>query len=45
MESGPSESDVSADGLIAELLDMGFEFDAISAAMAAVGGPGLPEVL
>jgi werner syndrome ATP-dependent helicase len=45
MESGPSESDVSADGLIAELLDMGFEFDAISAAMAAVGGPRRAEVL
>jgi werner syndrome ATP-dependent helicase len=45
MESGPSESDVSADGLIAELLDMGFDFDAISAAIAAVGAPRRAEVL
>ncbi|WVZ96310.1 hypothetical protein U9M48_041966 [Paspalum notatum var. saurae] len=30
-------SDVSADGLIAELLDMGFDFDAITAAVGAVG--------
>ncbi|OQU77408.1 hypothetical protein SORBI_3009G045400 [Sorghum bicolor] len=38
------DPDVSADGLIAELLDMGFDFDAISAAVGAVG-PRRAEVL
>ncbi|PWZ10343.1 hypothetical protein Zm00014a_041114 [Zea mays] len=37
MEPDAAGCDVSADGLIAELLDMGFEFDAISAAVGAVG--------
>ncbi|KAJ1254329.1 hypothetical protein BS78_K087100 [Paspalum vaginatum] len=36
-EAGAPGSDVSADGLIAELLDMGFDFDAITAAVGAVG--------
>ncbi|OEL14055.1 ATP-dependent DNA helicase Q-like SIM [Dichanthelium oligosanthes] len=37
-------SDVSADGLIAELLDMGFDFDDITAAVGSVG-PRRAEVL
>ncbi|CAL4895671.1 unnamed protein product [Urochloa decumbens] len=37
-------SDVSADGLIAELLDMGFDFDDITAAVGAIG-PRRAEVL
>ncbi|KAK3140714.1 hypothetical protein QOZ80_5AG0404780 [Eleusine coracana subsp. coracana] len=45
MEPESSGSDVSADALIAELLDMGFEFDGITAAIAAVGGPRRAEVL
>lgn len=45
MEIGFTGGDVSADGLIAELLDMGFEFDDITAAIAAVGGPRRAEVL
>ncbi|AQK95139.1 ATP-dependent DNA helicase Q-like SIM [Zea mays] len=44
MEPDAAGCDVSADGLIAELLDMGFEFDAISAAVGAVG-PRRAEVL
>ncbi|XP_062180440.1 ATP-dependent DNA helicase Q-like SIM [Phragmites australis] len=44
MEPGAVGSDVSADGLIAELLDMGFEFDDISAAVGVVG-PRRAEVL
>ncbi|TVU17808.1 hypothetical protein EJB05_33865, partial [Eragrostis curvula] len=44
MEPGADGSDVSADGLIAELLDMGFNFDDITAAIAAVG-PRRAEVL
>ncbi|KAL6607826.1 hypothetical protein ACP70R_040889 [Stipagrostis hirtigluma subsp. patula] len=44
MESGAAGDDVAADGLIAELLDMGFEFDAITAAIGAVG-PRRAEVL
>ncbi|GJN36042.1 hypothetical protein PR202_gb24867 [Eleusine coracana subsp. coracana] len=45
MEPESAGSDVSADALIAELLDMGFEFDGITAAIAAVGGPRRAEVL
>jgi Werner syndrome ATP-dependent helicase len=39
MEPGAAQtgSDVSADALIAELLDMGFDFDDITAAVGAVG--------
>ena len=44
MDPDAAGCDVSADGLIAELLDMGFDFDAISAAVAAVG-PRRAEVL
>ncbi|KAL6840962.1 hypothetical protein ACP4OV_029222 [Aristida adscensionis] len=45
MEPGAAGGDdVSADGLIAELLDMGFEFDAVTAAIGAVG-PRRAEVL
>ncbi|XP_066364352.1 LOW QUALITY PROTEIN: ATP-dependent DNA helicase Q-like SIM [Miscanthus floridulus] len=44
MDPDAAGCDVSADGLIAELLDMGFDFDAISAAVGAVG-PRRAEVL
>nr|CAB3463939.1 unnamed protein product [Digitaria exilis] len=46
MEPGAAGTggDVSADGLIAELLDMGFDFDDISAAVGAIG-PRRAEVL
>uniref|UniRef100_A0A0E0KYK1 ATP-dependent DNA helicase n=1 Tax=Oryza punctata TaxID=4537 RepID=A0A0E0KYK1_ORYPU len=37
MEDGAAGGDVSADRVIAELLDMGFEFDEISRAIGAVG--------
>ncbi|XP_052156642.1 ATP-dependent DNA helicase Q-like SIM isoform X2 [Oryza glaberrima] len=37
MEDGAAVGDVSADRVIAELLDMGFEFDEISRAIGAVG--------
>ncbi|XP_015693330.1 ATP-dependent DNA helicase Q-like SIM isoform X2 [Oryza brachyantha] len=37
MDDGATEGDVSADRVIAELLDMGFEFDKISQAIGVVG--------